>query len=255
MTTEAATTTEGRSPRGERSEGRRGQRTEREPRPAPVAEETQPAAQGFVDSLPEPQADAATDGGERDATRRRRRRGGRGRGRDEAGTDGTGAGQEDQAELAVDSAPIAADSVITDTRRVVEAQSAEPPPSIAPEVDGGPAPAQAPVMSAAPAAIVPAASATVALVEPTPIATPYLLPTDTLAAIASDAGLQWVNSDVEKIRAAQEAMANEPKPIHVPRQPKPRAVLDDGPLVLVETKKDLSQVRLPFDAGTPPAPL
>jgi ribonuclease E len=74
-----------------------------------------------------------------------------------------------------------------------------------------------------------------------------------LKAIASEAGLQWVNSDTEKIRAARDAMASEPKPIHVPREPKPRAAPDDGPLVLVETKKDLSQVRLPFDAGAPPA--
>ena len=83
---------------------------------------------------------------------------------------------------------------------------------------------------------------------PAAVAAPYRLPTDTLASIASGAGLQWVNSNADKIRAVQDAMANEPKPIHVPRQPTPRPVLDDGPLVLVETKKDLSQVRLPFDA-------
>ena len=77
------------------------------------------------------------------------------------------------------------------------------------------------------------------------------MPTDTLTAIADGAGLQWVNSDSAKIRAVQEAMANEPKPIQVPRQPKPRVVVDDGPLMLVETKKDLSQVKLPFD--TPPS--
>ena len=85
-------------------------------------------------------------------------------------------------------------------------------------------------------------------------ATPYVLPTDSLDAIARDAGLQWVNSDADKIRAVQEAMASEPKPIHVPRQPKPRVVVDEGPLVLVETKKDLSQIRLPFDPAPPSAP-
>jgi ribonuclease E len=87
-----------------------------------------------------------------------------------------------------------------------------------------------------------------------PVAAPYHLPTDTLAAIASGAGLQWVNSDATKIRAVQDAMASEPKPAAVVRQPKPRAVLDDGPLVLVETNKDLSQIRLPFDNTPPPAP-
>ena len=87
------------------------------------------------------------------------------------------------------------------------------------------------------------------VVAPAPVAAaPYELPTDNLNAIASGAGLQWVSSDSEKIRAVQESMANSPKPAHVPRQPKPVAAVDDGPLVLVETKKDLSQVRLPFDA-------
>ena len=79
-------------------------------------------------------------------------------------------------------------------------------------------------------------------------AAPFELPTDSLAAIAAEAGLEWVNSDSDKIRAVQAAMASEPVAAHVPRQPKPVAAVDDGPLVLVETKKDLAQVRLPFDA-------
>jgi ribonuclease E len=61
--------------------------------------------------------------------------------------------------------------------------------------------------------------------------------------------LQWVNSDAEKIRAVQEAMANEPKPAHVPREPKPVVAVDEGPLVLVETRKDLAQIKLPFETA------
>ena len=57
-----------------------------------------------------------------------------------------------------------------------------------------------------------------------------------------------MNSDAEKIRAAQEAIANEPKPLRVPRERKAAAVVDEGPLVLVETRKDLSQFKLPFEA-------
>jgi ribonuclease E len=110
----------------------------------------------------------------------------------------------------------------------------------------------APIAPAAPA-VRPAPAPVAAPMPPRAPVAPYHLPTDTLAAIASGAGLQWVNSDADKIRAVQEAMASEPKPIHVPRQPKSRTVADDGPLVLVETKKDLSQIRLPFDSGTPPA--
>ena len=77
----------------------------------------------------------------------------------------------------------------------------------------------------------------------------FELPTDELQAVASAAGLQWVNSDADKIRAVQEAMANEPKPVHVPREPKPVEVADEGPLVLVETRKDLSQFKLPFETA------
>ncbi len=53
--------------------------------------------------------------------------------------------------------------------------------------------------------------------------------------------------DAEKIREAQAAMAAEPKPVHVPRERPPVVVIDEGPLVLVETRKDLSQLVLPFD--------
>ena len=75
----------------------------------------------------------------------------------------------------------------------------------------------------------------------------YDLPLSELQGVAEQAGLQWVHSDADKIRAVQEAMAREPKPIHVPREPRPVALVDEGPLVLVETRKDLSQIRLPFD--------
>ena len=78
---------------------------------------------------------------------------------------------------------------------------------------------------------------------------PFVLPSDQLIAVAESAGLQWVNSDAEKIRAVQEAMAREPKPVHVPRERKPMVVVDEGPLVLVETRKDLSQITLPFDSA------
>ena len=75
-----------------------------------------------------------------------------------------------------------------------------------------------------------------------------MLPTTDLQAVAEAAGLQWVNSDAEKIRVVQEAMAAEPKPIHVPREPKPIVAIDEGPLVLVETRKDLTQFKLPFES-------
>lgn len=78
-------------------------------------------------------------------------------------------------------------------------------------------------------------------------AEPFVLPIAALQSLAADAGLQWVHSDEQKVKVAQEAIASAPKPMHVPRLPKPRVALDEGPLVLVETRKDLSQVRMPFD--------
>ncbi|MEO8525878.1 MAG: hypothetical protein ABI460_14230 [Caldimonas sp.] len=81
----------------------------------------------------------------------------------------------------------------------------------------------------------------------------YVLPIDSLLAVAGDAGLQWVNSDEAKIKAAHDAMAELPAPIRTPREIRKVEAVDAGPLVLVETKKDLSQVRLPFETQTPGA--
>jgi ribonuclease E len=60
-----------------------------------------------------------------------------------------------------------------------------------------------------------------------------------LEAIAKNSGLEWVNSNAERIAAVQAAIAAEPKPVHVPRERPAPVVIDEGPLVLVETRKDL----------------
>ena len=86
--------------------------------------------------------------------------------------------------------------------------------------------------------------------EPAPSAEPaqpYALPIDSLAAVAESAGLQWVNSDMAKIQSAQAAIAATAAPVRVPREIAPVVAVDEGPLVLVETKKDLAQVKLPFE--------
>jgi ribonuclease E len=74
----------------------------------------------------------------------------------------------------------------------------------------------------------------------------FNLPVDSLIQVASSSGLQWVNSDPAKIAVVQAAIAAEPKPVHVPRERPPVVVIDEGPLVLVETRKDLSDMKLPF---------
>ena len=69
-----------------------------------------------------------------------------------------------------------------------------------------------------------------------------------MSEVARASGLEWVNSDADRVAQVQAAIAAEPKPIHVPREIKPVVLIDEGPLVLVETRKDLSKVTLPFES-------
>ena len=55
-----------------------------------------------------------------------------------------------------------------------------------------------------------------------------------------------MNSDPHKIAVVQAAIAAEPVPVHLPRERSAPVVLDDAPLVLVETKRDLAQMQLPI---------
>jgi len=122
-------------------------------------------------------------------------------------------------------------------RPAAQAPAPEPEP-----VPSSPAPVQATAM--------PPVKPSVSLMTPAaPVALPedYVLPMDSLVAVAESAGLQWVNSDAGRIQAVQEAMAQTPPPAHRPREIRAVEVVAEGPLVLVETKKDLSQVRLPFE--------
>jgi ribonuclease E len=198
------------------------------------------------------------DGGE-GGEGRRRRRGGRGRGRD--GTEGadtsldTGAdadrdyGPNDTAAV-LDERPSTsfgeanpvATSIPTSVPTSVTAPVAAPVAALEPTA-GAADPGAAP----APVTLHPVNTAPSVAAAPAPSAQSFVLPIQALQSLAAEAGLQWVHSDAQKVQAAQEAMALAPKPAHVPRLPKPRVVVDEGPLVLVETRKDLSQVRMPFD--------
>ncbi len=109
------------------------------------------------------------------------------------------------------------------------------------------APIAAPVSAAPVAAPVSASPA-----QGLPKVQRFDLPVDQLAQVAEGSGLQWVNSDAEKIAAVQAAIAAEPRPVRVIRERPPAIVVDEGPLVLVETKRDLRDMKLPFEQGTLP---
>ena len=124
------------------------------------------------------------------------------------------------------------------------AEVAEPEPAQKPVEAPGQAPA--PVLVAAPApkpAPVAAAPSGSAL----PKVQSYDLPLQDLAQVAESSGLQWVNSDAAKIAEAKAAIAAEIKPVQVPRERPAPVVLEEAPLVLVETKRDLSSMPLPFE--------
>ena len=83
---------------------------------------------------------------------------------------------------------------------------------------------------------------------------PFVLPLDALAQLAESSGLSWVNSDASKISAAQASIAALPTLIHVPRERAAPTVVEEGPLVLVETKRDLRNMTLPFEQAPVEAP-
>ena len=119
------------------------------------------------------------------------------------------------------------------------------PPVAAAPVMAPPRVAPAPVP--APAAPAPAAPDNGAM----PQVEPFVLPVNAMQQVAQGSGLQWVMSDADKVAAVQAAIAAESRPIHVPRERPPAVVQDDGPLVLVETRRDLRDMQLPFEQ--PPA--
>ena len=267
-----------RGERGGRGEGRRNapervealdaNAQERKPRT-----ELDVPANALVDKVEGAEAEGALADAERNGGRRRRRRGGRGRDGERAegeliqGVEGAVEG-EAPAEAIDTAAPLTAAASDAPVAEPVEGEregrgrrnrrprreqadtqeegsQAIPVAPLGEEAvaEAPRAVAEAPAPVEAPAAPVAAPAAAAPVVVPT-----YTLALDELNAIAAGAGLSWVNSDAEKVRVVQEAIAAEPKPVHVPRERPPVVVMDEGPLVLVETRKDLSQVTLPFDA-------
>jgi len=163
---------------------------------------------------------------------------------------------------APDTAPAAAEPV----RRSYFAQpagqaeapaAAEPAPvrAVAPvaaaPVVAQPAPAVAAPVAAAPAPVPAAPAASAHGNGAMPTVRPYALPVEEMQQVAQGSGLQWVLSDADKVAAVQAAIAAEPRATHVPRERPPAVVLDDGPLVLVETRRDLRDLQMPFEQ--PPA--
>ncbi len=97
----------------------------------------------------------------------------------------------------------------------------------------------------------PAQAAAATTIRGLPKVEAFELPVDSLQQVAQTAGLAWVNSNPEKAASVKAAIAAEPKPIHVPRERPAIVQVDTSPLVLVETKRDLRNMTLPFEQNTP----
>ena len=275
---------EGRRERGERGDGRR-ERGERRNGGAArggeaAASDAAPVQAGVAEVLPvaavsTPQVEgnespvvdnaARPEGEER---RERRSRDRYGRDRRERNGDRNGDRGEARREGADDASPVAEGGVIESqepvARSYFDRPSMAPGASAAPAIEPVPAAPATVEMTATAPAVTPTAPAVVAPVVvptpavPAPVAAPaaaaaglpkvssFSLPIAELAQVAESSGLQWVNSDADKIAAVQAAIAAEPLPVRVPRERPPAVVVDDGPLVLVETRKDLRNLSLPF---------
>ncbi len=148
-------------------------------------------------------------------------------------------------------------AVTPSVQEIAAAENAEAKPFAAPEpMATAPAPAVdvSPIEATTPKMAVEASVAPVVADAPMPTppsapseaAPPFVLPMEGLTRIAQGSGLQWVNSDADKVAAVQAAIAAEPRPVLTPRERPPSIVVDEGPLVLVETRKDLRNLNLPF---------
>jgi ribonuclease E len=142
-----------------------------------------------------------------------------------------------RAEVGPDASTSAAAALMTDpaARPALEAEAPSFHPSAAQQADTANKGTVAPQATPQPTAV------------EMPTLKPYALPLNTLQEVATTAGLEWVHTDAEKTQQIQAAIAAQPTTPHVPREPKLAAPVDDSPLMLVETRKNLTEVKLPFD--------
>ncbi len=268
-----------RAPRGERGEGRRERGDGRRPRgerrddrgpreQAPAAEGAELAALagaatsvGTVTEMGDQQLPAADavleshthqDGGRnepQDGEERRDRRS-----RDRYGRErGDRAPQGEAPVSAGDSAAAQPIEPVSQERtpRYPTGFVTEEAPAAAP-ITSMPAPMPAPTAPEVESRPVTETAVPVAPARNLPQVRSFELPVAELAQVAEGSGLQWINSDPGKIAAVQAAIAAAPLPMRVPRERPPAIVVDEGPLVLVETQRDLRELKLPFEQPTPP---
>ncbi|KAI3606501.1 Ribonuclease E [Cupriavidus necator H850] len=123
---------------------------------------------------------------------------------------------------------VAAEAIVETTASVaVEAAPVVPAPAAAPVA--------APVAEAAPAEVFAPAAPVVAAAPAAPAASATPAALENLEPMLATAGLQWVHTDSDKLRSAQEAAARMAPAPRVQRERKALPPLPHGPMILVET--------------------
>ncbi len=237
---------------------------------APIQTHEDPVPVEVMPATPGTQNDAGEEGGEE--RRRRRRRGGRNRNRRDRENgdsaelnDNNDSGEELPVAEVIDPIAttepvVAAIASVTDTTEMPAApvamttETVETQTSVAPvteaavtsteisvPVETAVVPELAPVATEAPVIteveVQAAPVADKAVVTPAPAALTYEMPLAALESMLAAVGLVMVSTDPEKWRVAQEEAARRPVPVRVPRERKPAVVLDEGPLIQVETRR------------------
>ena len=103
-----------------------------------------------------------------------------------------------------------------------------------PSANTSPAPIAAPVARPV-AAVAPIVVVAPKIPTPLPSVSMQALVREPLEAVLSEVGLVWVDTNPQKHQEVLRQIAEQPKPLHVPRMPKPAAPPLEGPMVLVET--------------------
>ena len=243
----------GRGERGSRQGGRRQaapamEATTSSPVPSAPPESAPPSSSADTVDHIGPNGEVAPQQRREGEGRERRSRDRYGRDRGSRGERGERAPREQQHVAEVVEATTAAPAELSPVPATLQAPVVMPPAEAAPT-----APVVSSVKAASDAHAAPAQEAA-AKAETTgatlPKVTPFVLPLAELAQVAQASGLEWVNSDASKIAAVQAAIAATPPVPHVPRERPPVVQNDNGPLVLVETKRDLRNLDLPFERST-----
>jgi ribonuclease E len=254
---------EGRRDRGERGEGRqRGEPSEarsgggvRNEESADSATRAMAAqATGTPAEAGESAPADSTNRPEGEERRERRSRDRYGRDRRERNGERGGDRSDVRADAPPETVPLATDDAVEAREPVARSYfdrpssastpAMESPAAIVPSRSSAEGSQMAPEVIAAPA--VPAIAIKASAGARLPEVVSFRLPLAELTQVAEQSGLQWVNSDAAKIAAVQAAIAAEPARVHIPRERPPVVVTDEGPLVLVETQKDLRNLGLPF---------